>query len=181
MSVTQHLMTAQELLEAPDLGRCELLCGELRMMSPAGFEHGRVAGQIHGCLAEFVKSRGLGLVLSAETGYWIGHDPDTVRAPDVAFVAANRVPPSPALGFFEGAPDLTVEVLSPDDRPGEVVTKVQDWLRSGCKAVWVVDPATRTVVVHQPAAPPVRLGPGDVLTGEDFLPGFHLRVAEIFA
>jgi Uma2 family endonuclease len=181
MSVTQHLMTAQQLLEAPDLGRCELLCGELRMMSPAGFEHGRIAGRIHSRLLQFVEPRGLGLVLSAETGFWTGRDPDTVRAPDVAFVAASRVPHSPAVGFFPGAPDLAVEVLSPGDRSGEVLAKVQDWLGAGCNAVWVVDPATRTVVVHRPEAPLVRLASADDLSGDDFLPGFRLRVEEVFA
>ncbi len=106
MSVIQHLMTAQELLATPDLGRCELLCGELRMMSPAGFEHGRIVCRMSTRLAHFVESRGLGVVTGAETGFWIGHNPDTVLAPDAAFVAADRVPPAPMAGFFQGAPGL---------------------------------------------------------------------------
>jgi Uma2 family endonuclease len=132
-------------------------------------------------LANFVEPRSLGLLLSGDPGCWIGRDPDTVRAPDVAFVAANRAPSSPAFGFLEGAPDLAIEVLSPGDRPGEVAAKVQDWLSAGCKAVWLLDPATRSVTVHRPEAAPVRLGPEDELTGDDLLPGFRLQVEEIFA
>ena len=151
------------------------------MMSPAGFEHGRIAGEIHSRLGAFVKSRGLGLVLSADTGYYIQRDPDTVRAPDVGFVRAERVPRTPTAGFFQGAPDLAVEVLSPGDRASEVLAKIQDWLDAGCKAVWVVDPAKQTVAVYRPDGAVVRLAPADDLAAEDILPGFHLRVEEIFA
>ncbi|MGA2063774.1 MAG: Uma2 family endonuclease [Thermoguttaceae bacterium] len=181
MATTQHVTTAEELLQASGLGRCELVRGELHMMSPAGFEHGRIAGRIHVRLAQFVESRGLGLVLSSDTGFYIQRDPDTVRAPDVGFVRTERVPRAPAPGFFEGPPDLAVEVLSPGDRAGEVLAKIQDWLDAGCKAVWVVDPAAKTIVVYRPGGTVVRLAPADDPTAEDILPGFRLRVGGIFA
>ncbi len=114
------------------------------MMSPGGFEHGRVALRIGEFVSSFVRQRGLGVATGAETGFQIGRDPDTVRAPDVGFVCAERVPATPTAGFFDGAPDLAVEVLSPSDRASEVLAKVQDWLGAGCRIVWVVDPGTRT-------------------------------------
>jgi Uma2 family endonuclease len=157
-----------------------LVRGELNMMSPAGFEQGRIVSRIDRRLGAFVESRGLGEVTGAETGYYIQRDPDTVRAPDVGFVRAERVPRAPATGFFQGAPDLAVEVLSPGDRAGEVLAKIQDWLDAGCKAVWLVDPAAQTVAVYRPGGTVARLAPADDLTAEDILPGFRLR-EEIFA
>jgi Uma2 family endonuclease len=180
MATTQHITTAEELLYASDLGRCELIRGELHMMSPAGAEHGRIVTRIATRLSLFVEARGLGAVMSGDPGFWIGRDPDTVRAPDVAFLATDRVSPAPAPGFVEGAPDLAVEVLSPGDRAGEVRAKVQVWLEAGCKAVWVVDPAKRTVTVYRPDGTAACLGPTDELTAENTLPGFSLRVEEIF-
>lgn len=151
------------------------------MMSPAGFQHGRIAGRIHGRLIHFVESRELGVVASAETGFCIGRNPDTVRAPDVAFVRADRVPVGSARGFFQGAPDLAVEVLSPEDRPREVLAKVQDWLQAGSRAVWVVDPTARAVTIYEPGRTVTRLGPADEVTAESILPGFRLPVEDIFA
>ncbi len=151
------------------------------MMSPAGFEHGRIVGRICGRLERFVEQQAIGVVTGAETGFRIGRDPDTVRAPDVAFIRAERVPPAPLRGFFQGAPDLAVEVLSPGDRASEVLAKVQDWLSAGCRAVWVVDPANRTVSVYRSQDQVVTWSVSDELTGGDILPGFSLSVAEIFA
>ena len=180
MATVEQITTADELLHAPDLGRCELVRGELIMMSPAGFNHGRIASRIGARIANFVEETGTGAVTGAETGFWIGRNPDTVRAPDVGFVRSERLGPTPILGFFPGAPDLAVEVLSPDDRRREVLTKVQNWLDAGCQVVWIVDPAKRTVAVHHTGSDTIHLGESDTLTAEDLLPGFQLPVAEIF-
>ncbi len=180
MSAIGQITSAEQLLHAPDLGRCELVRGELIMMSPSGFEHGRVVTRVSTPLDCFVSSQGLGVVLGAETGFCIGRDPDTVRAPDVAFVRAERVPRAPSKGFFPGAPDLAVEVLSPDDRAGEVLAKVQDWLGAGCRRVWVVDPRTHTVTVYRSVADIVLVRENDILIDDGLLPGFQLRVSEIF-
>jgi len=151
------------------------------MMSPAGFEHGRIASRLCYCLEQFVRQRQLGVVTGAETGFHIAHRPDTVRAPDVGFVRNERVPAATVCGFFDGPPDLAVEVLSPDDRSAEVAAKVADWLASGSTAVWLVDPAKRTVGIYRRESPPRVLSASDELDGQDVLPGFRLPVAEIFA
>ena len=129
----------------------------------------------------FLKDHPLGILTGAETGFHIGHNPDTVRAPDVAFVRADRLPRSTVSGFFRGAPDLAVEVLSPEDRAGEVLAKVQEWLDAGCRNVWVIDPRTRTVSVHRSRREILVLSAPDSLTGDDLLPEFSVPVAEIFS
>ena len=127
-----------------------------------------------------VKKNAAGDVLGAETGFRIACDPDTVRAPDIAFVRTERIPASPVKGFFKGAPDLAVEVLSPDDRTGKVLAKVQDWLQVGCRAVWLVDPAGQTVSVYDHKNQAITRGKSDGLSGGDVVPGFRMPVAEIF-
>lgn len=180
-TTVERITTAEQLFQAPDLGPCELVRGELIMVSPAGYAHGSIAGRITLALGEFVRPRGLGDVLGAEPGFLIGRDPDTVRAPDVAFVRAERIPTGEKTRFFEGAPDLAVEVLSPNDRASEVNAKVRDWLDAGCRMVWVVDPATRMVSVYRSRAQIEVLGASDTLRGDDVLPGFSLPVAELLA
>jgi len=180
MATTAQITTAQQLLETPGLGRCELVRGELVMMAPAGFEHSGIAVNIGAALRNFVQSRSLGVVVGADGGFQIGHDPDTVRAPDVAFVRAERVSPRRPRGFFQGAPDLAVEVLSPGDRASEVNAKVQEWLAAGCQFVWVVDPETRSVFVHRSRREVAVLAASDVLTAEELLPGLQIPLAEIF-
>lgn len=181
MATTQSITTAEQLLQATDLGRCELLRGELIMMSPPGFEHGRIVVRLGGRLGAYAEKESLGLVAAGDPGFLIAQDPDTVRAPDVAFIGADRVPNTPIEGYFQGAPDLAVEVLSPTDRAGEVLAKVQDWLDAGCRAVWLVDPKTRTVTVYHSRTDIVVLRESDELTGGEVVPGFAVPVAEIFA
>jgi Uma2 family endonuclease len=181
MATTESITTADQLFQAPGLGRAELVRGELIMMTPAGSEHGSIVVNITVPLATHVKQNALGRVFSADTGFRIAHDPDTVRSPDVAFVQNNRLESPLARGFFQGAPDLAVEVVSPSDRASEVLAKVHDWLDAGCRAVWVVDPETRTVTVYRNRSQIYVLGVSEQLSGEDVVPGFTLPVAEIFA
>jgi len=170
------ITTADQLLRAGDIGRCELVRGELVMMVPPGGEHGAIGNEIAVRLTLFVKPRRLGTVLG-EAGFILARDPDTVRAPDVAFLRAGR---TIVRGYLEGAPDLAVEVLSPDDRPGYVRERVAEWLEPGARAVWVVDPRARTVAVHEPTRRARLLRESEVLPGGDVLPGFELLVREIF-
>jgi Uma2 family endonuclease len=151
------------------------------MMSPAGFEHGRVASNIQFHLDSFVRQHGLGIAPTAEPGFLIQRDPDTVRVPDVAFVCKERLPSTRESGYFPGAPDLAVEVLSPNDLASEVLQKVQNWLDAGCRAVWIVDPARHVVAVYRPRAPLLQLTERDTLTADEILPGFRLPVAQVFA
>ena len=135
-------MTAEQLLKLPDNGmRRELVLGELREMAPAGDEHGEIAMTIGSHLAQHVKSESLGRTYAAETGFLITRDPDTVRAPDAAFVRQDVIDATGRLrGFRIGAPDLAVEVISPGDTYTEVHEKVMEWLDAGSRMVVVVDP-----------------------------------------
>jgi Uma2 family endonuclease len=180
MSIVEQITTAEQLLSA-NLQHCELIGGELVMMSPAGFDHGRFASRIVAALQNHVTPRGLGIVTTAEAGFQLAHDPDTVRAPDVAFVRAERFPPGGVKGFFQGAPDIAVEVVSPSDRASEVAAKVQDWLRAGCSLVWVVDPESRTVTVHRSPKEIAILTAADTLVGIDVLPEFLMPVVKVFS
>jgi Uma2 family endonuclease len=180
MATIDEITTAEQLFKA-NLQHCELIRGELVMMSPAGFDHGRFAWRIGTKLDNFVTSRGLGVMVSAEAGFQIARDPDTVRAPDVAFVRAERIPPGGVKGFFQGPPDIAVEVVSPGDRASEVMAKAQDWLQAGCLIVLVVDPETRTITVYRSPSEIAVLSEADTLTGGDVLPGFSVLVAEVFA
>ena len=174
------ITTAEQLLSAGDLGRCELVRGRLRTMIPAGGEHGRITGNLTCQLGNHVRSRGLGTFYAAETGFILSRTPDTVRAPDFAFLRSGREA-AQARGFVPCAPDLAVEVLSPDDRPGYVREKVAEWLEAGTLSVWVVDPRGRTVTIHQPGRPPSVFGEEDALPGGELLPGLRLAVRDVFA
>jgi Uma2 family endonuclease len=182
MSATPTLATADELFVMPDDGfRYELVKGELRRMPPAGSEHGAVAVNIAVVIAPFVKAHSLGVVFGAETGFKIASDPDTVRAPDLAFVRRTRIPEEGIpRGFWPGAPDLAVEVISPGDTYTEVEEKVNDWLNAGTRMVLVLNPRTRTVTVYTSHTDVVRLTESDTLDGGEFLPGFTCRVTELF-
>jgi len=175
-------MTAEELFDLPDDGwRHALVRGELQRMTPAGFRHGAVIMNVAAPLSHHVKAR-LGVVCGAETGFVLARNPDTVLAPDVAFVRRERIPASGLpVAFWEGPPDLAVEVTSPGDTRPEVAEKVASWLAAGTRVVWVVDPGRGSVVVHEPGATPRRLAASDVLDGAPLFPGFRLPVADVFA
>ncbi len=180
MTTTLQRSTASELFEMPDDGfRYELVKGELRKMSPAGGEHGAVIWNLSGLLAPHVKVIGQGF--GAETGFKIASDPDTVRAADIAFVRRERIPESGIpQNFWELAPDLVVEVISPGDTYSEVHEKVEDWLNAGVRAVWVVDSKRRCVTVCRSLTDVTRLSEVDELDGGDVVPGFRCKVSEIF-
>ena len=174
------MMTADELLHLnlPDK-RTELVRGVLVVREPAGYRHGEVAANIAFVVEAFVRPRALGRVLAAETGFKLESNPDTVRAPDVAFIRADRVPVPPPRGFPPIAPDLAVEVLAPDDRPGEVLAKVGDWLDAGSQLIWVVDPIRRLARVYRADGSESLLAESEALDGEDVLPGFSCPLAEV--
>ena len=185
MSVVTERVTADDLISMPDDGhRYELVQGELRKMAPAGGPHGVVAGNVFLSLANHIKAAGLGTVFAAETGFRLATNPDTVRAPDCAFVARDRIERVgiPA-GYWPGAPDLVVEVVSPGDTFTEVEEKVIAWLAAGCRMVIVLDPRKQTASVYRgPNALSARLlSPADTLSGEDVVPGWSIVVAQLFA
>ena len=173
---TGHV-TAEQLLAMGD-GRRELIRGEVIEMSPAGARHGSVAITIARHLTNFVIEHGLGQVYAAETGFVLETDPDTVRAPDVAFVRTERVVDTDK--YFPGAPDLAVEVRSPKESDAEVSEKVEMWLACGARQAWVLDPRQKTVQVFRPGASPETLTESDAVGGGEVLPRFRLAVRECF-
>ena len=148
---------------------------------PPGSWHGVVAANLAYFLADFVRRLRLGLVFAQDTGFKIASDPDTVRAPDVAFVARERTGAIRARGYAELAPDLLAEILSPDERPAEVLAKVADWLGAGTKLVWVIDPERSEARVYRRDGSLSILQEHDSLDGEDVLPGFSCRLQAVLA
>ncbi|HLH21677.1 MAG TPA: Uma2 family endonuclease [Chloroflexota bacterium] len=183
MAVEPKLMTAAELERLPRDGRrYELVRGELRTMPPAGFEHSDLTLVFAWSLASHVRAQGLGKVLTGDPGFRLTTDPDTVRAPDVAFVRRERVEAAGRVtGYWPGAPDLVVEVISPNDLYTEVDEKIAEWLEHGARLVFVVNPRRQTVAVHRPGQPTRTLAGEDLLAGEDVVPGWTLRVRELFS
>jgi Uma2 family endonuclease len=180
-NATVKLMTAEEFARRPepaDGSKEELVRGEIETMPPTRVRHGHVQGNAYMLLKSFVKSRDLGWVV-VESGVILDRDPDTVRGPDVSFWRKERMPELPE-HYGEIPPDLVVAVLSPGDRPGRVRDKVTQYLASGVKLVWLVDPETRTVTVYAGKLPGAKLGETDSLDGGEVLPGFTARVSDLF-
>ena len=175
-------MTADELLVMPhDDYRYELVQGKLRQMEFADRQHGRIAAQIGGCLGAFVANNSLGETYAAGTGFIIDTAPDTVRAPDVSFVSRERAEAAAEeRGFFPGAPDLAVEVISPNDRDIEIKEKVSDWLRAGTQMVVVIDPHQRTATVYRSFDEICVLTERDVIDGGDVVPGWEVPLGDVF-
>ena len=178
--MTSSSLTAEELLHVsiPDK-RVELVRGKLVVREPAGGRHGRIAVNVTVQLGSYVAMHQLGTVYAAETGFTLARHPDTVRAPDVAFIRRERLPTPEPTGFPDLAPDLVVEVLSPGDRPGELLVKIADWLSAGTRLVWVIDPDRRLARVYRLDGTEQMIAEDQTLEGEDVLPGFACRVSAI--
>lgn len=181
-SAQHRLLTADDLAkQAKDDARYELVKGVLRKMPSAGFEHGICAAEIGSRLNVHVKTHQLGYVCGAETGFKIAQNPDTVRAPDAAFVRQTSIERQGIVkGYWEGAPDLAVEVISPGDTYAEVAEKVEEWLTAGCTMVWVINPRRETVEVYRSNEDFTVLRGTDILDGGDVVEGFQCQVQDIF-
>ena len=182
MRTLKKLFTAEELFHLPTVGRrLELVKGKVYEMAPAGGRHGYTAMNTGVIMGSHVRANQLGRVFAAETGFILRRNPDTVRAPDVAFVAQSRlsvdeIPDS----FIELVPDLVVEVVSPGDTRREVREKVEEWLTAGVRLVWVLYPATRSAIIYRSLNDVTHLTEDDILDGEDVVPGFTCPLAELF-
>ncbi|MGH9279869.1 MAG: Uma2 family endonuclease [Acidimicrobiales bacterium] len=174
--------TAEELAELSDDGsRFELIEGVLQEMPPAGFDHGLISATVASHLDRFVREHALGRVVGAETGFVVARDPDTVLAPDAAFIRADRIPPpGQRHGFAALAPDLVVEVVSPTDRAAAVADKALRWIEAGTCVVWVLYPDRRLVAEHLPDGTVHLRQADDALDGGDVLPGFRVVTRELF-
>jgi Uma2 family endonuclease len=171
--MTASPLTAEELLylHLPDK-HAELVKGVLIVREPPGGRHGQVVMEVGRLIANHVTDHGLGMVYAAETGFTLRRNPDTVRAPDVAFVRRERVPKIVPIGYPDLAPDLVIEVLSPGDRPGETLAKVADWLTAGTRLVWVIDPERRSARIYREDGTETTAAADDSLDGEAVLPDF---------
>ena len=181
LSPTQ-LLTAEDLYERGEDARWyELVRGELREMSPATPGSNRIGLRILRPLSDFVERAELGEVFGFEAGFVIEHTPDTVRAPDVAFVRAERLPAGDGPdGFWSIVPDLVVEVVSPSDRAGDLQEKIEDYLAAGVRLLWIVQPRRKTITVYGADRTWRILHVGDILDGGDVVPGFQLALADLF-
>ena len=181
-ALTKPLLTAEDLWKiVADGSRYELSKGELLPMTPIGLRHGQIAVKIARKLSEFVDAGGLGIV-GVEIGFKLAFAPDTVRAPDVAFVSRKRFPEGKIQETFaDFPPDLAVEVLSPSDTTSAMLRKVAEYFAGHVPLVWVVNPATETVAVYLSTQEVKIVSAGEDLDGGAVLPGFRMQVAEVFA
>ena len=180
MSVGEKLFTADELFEMGSDRRVELVDGELRKMNPAGSLHGSVSSRLVIRLGGFVSTNRLGETFTAEAGFLLKTNPDTVRAPDVAFVCQDELPDCLPEGYFEGAPTLAAEVVSPIDRLSDVMAKVELWLQAGSKVVWLIDPVRKSASISKLSDGHVVSHDVDHLVDDDLLPGFELPLSELW-
>ena len=181
MVTALKLVTAEELLAMPrDQGqRYELLRGVLVAKMPAGHRHSIAVARLCFVLGNYAEANDYGGCGAGEPGYRLERDPDTVRAPDVAWIAPGRIPPG-TQGYPELAPDLAVEVKSPRNSYAELAAKAGMWLSYGSREVWVADPELVTITVYRPYQEPLTLGEDDTLEGGDLLPGFATPVWRLF-
>ena len=175
-------LTVEDLYEMPDDEFSYELQNGLLIAEPRpGCRHGRIVATITELLGAHVRKRRLGVVFAGDPGFVLARKPDTVRGPDVAFVSKQRFEEhGDSVRAFSGAPDLAVEVLSPSNTPAAMHAKVADYLAAGTRRVWVVDPEMQTVTVYASLLGPDRLGEVDTLRGDDVVPGFQVRVSELF-
>ena len=179
-AIQKEPISGEELLELGDIGPCELVEGRIVMMTPAGAEHSGREFKIGLKIHNFDQDRS-GRVLVGEVGIFTRRNPDTVRGADVAFISHERYARRKRKqGYLDVAPELVVEILSPDDRPGEIKRKIEEYFACGVLLVWVADPRKKTVRVYRSPTDVVTLRAGDILTGGEVLPGFEVPVASLF-
>jgi Uma2 family endonuclease len=181
-AVASKLITAEEFARMPNPAngaRQELVKGEIIEMPPPQGRHGYLQVEFAAILRQFVKPNKLGWIVT-ESGTLLAHDPDTVRGPDVSFYSIARQPEPPD-AYFEIAPDLAIEILSPSARRKQVRDKIEEYLATGVRIVWLVDPDTNTITVYSGNMRGVEHGPADTIDGGEVLPGFSIRVAEFFS
>ena len=175
-------ITAEQLLRMHTPGKhVELIRGRLVVKEPPGYLHGDVTARLAKVLMDYCADHQAGRILVGDPGFRIATDPDTVRGPDIAFIARERVPEPRPVGYPSFAPTLVVEVLSPDDRPGEILAKVGDWLDAGTRRIWVVDPERRLARVYRHDGTESVLKETESLVGEDVLPGFACTIGSILS
>ena len=175
----QERLSAESFASLGITTPCELIDGRVVPMSPTGALHGNTELKLGRFLAEFVEQKGVGWVMSGEVGIVTRRDPDRVRGADLVFVSRERCAELPG-GFLDFAPDLVVEVLSPNDRWTEVQSKLDEYFALGVIQVWIADPSTRRITVYTGPTTGEQLAPGERLRGQGALEGFELDPARVF-
>ena len=174
------LLTAADVEQLHLPGKLvELVRGRLVVSEPPGTRHGAIAATLTFFLMDFTRRTGAGMVFAQDTGFKLGTDPDTVRGPDVAFVAGSRLNLVPTRGYAELAPDLVAEVVSPGESPAEQLARISDFLAAGTRLVWVLDPQRLEARVYRADGSLRVVGLDDSLDGEQVLPGFSCGLREL--
>ncbi|MBT6143984.1 MAG: Uma2 family endonuclease [Gemmatimonadetes bacterium] len=183
ISDTAEFVTATDLLNRADDGyRYELVGGQLVRDSPPGYDHATIVATLSFLLLTWSRRERTGTVSAGDPGFKLRSEPDTVRASDVAFVSSSRAPRGERpVGYWVGAPDVAVEIVSPNDRMVQVLDKVRDYLEAGAQQVWIIVPQARTLTIHRSIQDVTVLTAADTLIGDDPVEGLQLRVAEVFA
>ncbi len=181
VTLTQtELITGEQLARMGNLGRCELVEGRIVPMAPTGDEHGGVEVNIGAALKGFVRIHKLGKVRGGEVGIYVSRNPDSVQGADVLFISNERYAQRKSQSYLDVAPDLVVEILSPNDSWSEVTQKLREYLDIGVRLVWIADPQTRRVYAYRSMTEVREFTEADELPGDDVLPGFSVKVAELF-
>jgi Uma2 family endonuclease len=174
------LITGEELYLRPSLEPCELVNGRIVPLSPTGRFHGVAESRFAMRLSIYAESSGKGIVMTGEVGVYIRHDPDTVRAADIAFISNERWARCESPGYLDVAPEIAVEILSPTDRWSDVKVKLQDYFSAGVDRVWVMDSKQRRISAYRSLTDVQQFQVGDILADEELLPGFSLAIADLF-
>jgi Uma2 family endonuclease len=174
-------LTLEDFARLPaDGARHEINAGELITLPPAKSLHTLIALAVLEALQGYLKRQPIGRALP-EAGYILSHDPLTIRQPDVSMLSKERIRATAAENYFEGAPDLAVEVVSPSDSAEDLQIKVKQYLQYGAKQVWILYPKTQNIHVFFTGAALIILDHDQTLEGGDLLPGFSTKVADLFA
>lgn len=176
----ERLMTGEELARHPELEPCELVNGRVVPMAPAGPIHGSIEFRLGARLVAYADETGRGVAMGGEVGIYTARDPDTVRGADALFISHERYGRRGPGAFLDVAPELVVEVLSPEDRPGEMAAKLREYLSIGVDRIWLVDPRRRQVRICRSPEQVATLEIGEVLRDDEILPGFALPLSELF-
>jgi Uma2 family endonuclease len=179
-AIESRLFTGEELAAMREVGPCELVNGRVVPMTPTGDEHGAIEANIAAELRAYVRDRNLGKVRSGEVGIYVRRNPDTVRAADVLYISQERYARKMAGDFLDIAPDLIVEILSPNDSWTEVTQKLREYFAIDVRMVWVVDPVAHTIYAYRSLTDIREFPANDVLSGDDILPGFSVPVERLF-
>ncbi|MGE0600147.1 MAG: Uma2 family endonuclease [Dehalococcoidia bacterium] len=183
---SEHILTADEFWELPEPpqgGRTELVAGRVVTEMPVGRLHAKLAARLLRAIGDFVDQHRLGET-HVELGHRTSRSPDSVRAPDVSFVAKDRLAGTASDGFLEFAPTLAIEVISPGDREGDVAAKVEEYFDGGAERVWIVRPRNKTITVHRPGGDAHTYTVRDTLSSDDAafeVDGFELNLEQFFA